>query len=317
MEITLHLGAHRTASTSFQHYMRKNGARLAAFGIGFWGPQQTRKGLMEGIFPSPGTVPAEQQAERERCRIALAIAKAEEAGFTRLIISDENLIGTPRRNLRDMRLYPGIGERMARYGDALDGRVVRAVLSIRAQDAWWDSTIAFAVARGAQLPPAAELRHIASSPRSWQDVITDLSCALPQVELKVILHEAFASMPERRLAAMMRCADLPRAHAREWLNRSPDLSELRQALLDRGSDPALLPAGDGPWQPFGHEERAVLREAYADDLFWLRAGAGGLATLTEEHGPDQAGQTPLAGAQIRGRRYDQEGARRLAQAGGS
>ena len=315
MEITLHLGAHRCATTSFQWYMHKNGARLAALGIAYWGPQQMRMGLLAGVFPSPGPVPAAKQAARARGRIALALAKAEEAGIQHLIISDENMIGAPRRNLRDMRLYPGIGERMARYCDALGGRAMRAVLSVRAQDAWWASNIAFSVARGAKLPSRMQLAHIAASPRNWRDAITDLSCALPQAQLMVMPHEVFASVPERRLALMLNCADMPRAHAREWLNRSPSLPTLRAALMDRGSNPELLPQGDGLWQPFAREECAALREAYADDLYWLRAGADGLATLIEEYGQGQAGQTPPVIIQTRGREHDQEGARRLAQAG--
>ncbi len=316
MEITLHLGAHRSASTSFQHYMRKNRARLLASGIGFWGPQQMRKGLLEGVFPRPGPMPAADQAARARGRIALAIAKAEEAVIKRLVISDENMIGTPRRNLRDMRLYPGIGERMARYGDALGDQVTCVALSIRAQDAWWASSIAFAVARGAQVPTRTELAHIACSPRSWRDVVTDLACALPQAEILVMPHEAFASVPEQRLSAMLGCTEVPRAHAREWLNRAPDLSALRRVLSDRGSDPALLPPGDGAWQPFGREECAAMREAYLDDLFWLRAGADGLATLTEKPGPDQVGQTPPALSQTGEQGHDRQGTRRLAQTGG-
>lgn len=315
MEITLHLGAHRCASTSFQWYMRKNAVRLAASGIGFWGPQQTRMGLLEGVFPSPGPLSAAKQATRAKGRLALALAKVEDTGIQHLIISDENLIGAPRRNLRDMRLYPGIGERIARYCDALDGQTVRAAISVRAQDAWWASNIAFAVARGAQLPSRMQLAHIAASPRNWRDAITDLACALPEAQLIVMPHEIFASVPERRLAMMLNRADMPRAHAREWLNRSPDLPALRAALAERGSNSELLPQGEGPWQPFGREECAALREAYADDLYWLRAGADGLATLIEEHGQDQAGQTPPVIVQTRGQEYDQEGARGLAQAG--
>jgi hypothetical protein len=315
MEITLHLGAHRSASTSFQYYMRKNRVRLAASGIGVWGPPQTRNGLMEGVLPRSGLMSAPQQAERARGRIALALSQAEKAGLTRLVVSDENMIGTPRGNLRDMRLYPGIGERMARYGEAFGGRITRIALSLRAQDTWWASSIAFAVVRGGRVPSQTQLAHIAAGPRSWRDVITDLACALPEAKLLVMPHEAFASLPERRLMALLGVEDTPRAHAREWLNRAPDLRALRQALSDRGGDPAMLPAGEGAWQPFSREERAALREAYADDLFWLRAGADGLAILTEEAGCDQVGQTPPIRPETRGRDHDQEGARRVAQAG--
>ncbi|HEY9039894.1 MAG TPA: hypothetical protein VIN05_13240 [Roseovarius sp.] len=315
MDITLHLGAHRSASTSFQYYMRENSARLAASGIGYWGPQELRTGLLQGVFPSPGPVPAEKQLRRARGRILLQIAKCEDAGIRQLVISDENMIGAPRGCLRDMRLYPAIGERMARHGAAFGSHVTRAVLSIRAQDAWWRSAIAFGVARGARVPTAAELAHIAAGMRSWRDVITDLACALPQAQLLILPHECFAALPERRLAAMLDRESVPQTHAREWLNRAPDLPALRAALIAREGDASALPPGDGLWQPFSGAERAAMREAYADDLFWLRSGADGLATLIEEPGPDQAGQTPQVEAQTRGQGHDEEGARRMAQAG--
>ncbi len=316
MDITLHLGAHRSASTSFQHYMRKNAARLAASGTGFWGPKEVRKGLLQGVFPSPGPMPAEKQFQRARGRILLQIAKCEKVGMRRLVISDENMIGAPRGCLRDMRLYPAIGERMARHGEAFGGLVTRVVLSIRAQDTWWRSTIAFGVGRGAHVPTAAELAHVASGMRGWRDVITDLACALPQARLLILPHERFAALPERRLAAMLGREGVPQTHAREWLHRSPDLPALRAALIARGEDAGALPPSDGLWQPFSMAERAAMREAYADDLFWLRAGADGLATLIEEPGSDQAGQTPQVEAQTRGQGHDEEGARRMAQAGG-
>lgn len=107
----------------------------------------------------------------------------------------------------------------------------------------------------------------------------------------------------------------PQGHAREWLNRAPDLPELRAILRDGGAEVDALPEGDGYWQPFSGAERAALREACADDLFWLRAGADGLATLIEEPRQDQAVQTPRVRAQTRGREHDQEGAGRMAQAG--
>lgn len=317
MEIILHLGAHRSASTSFQYYLRKNGARLAAAGIGVWGPPQTRNGLMEGVLPRPGLMSPPAQVQRAMGRLSLALSDAEAAGMAQLIVSDENMIGTPRSTLRDARLYPAIGERMARYGAAFGGRVSRVALSIRSQDAWWASCIAFAVSRGAQVPSRRKLARIAADPRRWRDVIHDLRCALPGVDILVMPHESFAARPEARLRGMTGIAEAPLGHAREWLNRAPNLHALRQVVGDRGGDASIFPAGDGPWQPFTSEERAALREAYLDDLFWLRSGADGLAFLTEETRAEQAGITPPLRADTRGRHDDQQGARRVAQAGRS
>lgn len=308
MDILLHLGAHRTASTSFQYYLRRNAARLEANGTAVWGPQVTRKGLLTGALPVPGLMSAAEQFKRARGRVSLALAKAEGTGARRVVIADENLIGAPRRNLRDMRLYPGAGERMARYHGVFGGRLRRVVFSIRSQDAYWNSSLAFSVARGGYVPGAVERAHIAGNTRGWRDVITDIACALPGVEIIVAPYEAFGGLPEHKLALLLgdEVGEMPRGHAREWLNPSPDLPALRAALQARGADVRQLPEGEGSWQVFSDAERAALREAYDDDLFWLRAGADGLATLTEKTDLAGAGITPPATVLTRGKENDRQ-----------
>ena len=89
-----------------------------------------------------------------------------------------------------------------------------------------------------------------------------------------------------------------------WANHSPDLPALRRVLDARGEDPARLPDGGGRWMPFSQAQSRALRETYADDLFWLRAGADGLATLTEEDGSTHKGPIPARSDDKRGRRHD-------------
>jgi len=54
MDVILHIGAHRTATTTFQKYMRSRSAEFAARGVAFWGPLRTRRGLFAGLLPEPG-----------------------------------------------------------------------------------------------------------------------------------------------------------------------------------------------------------------------------------------------------------------------
>ncbi len=68
MELILHIGAHRTATTTFQHYMRGQSNDLSRTGISFWGPARTRTGLFHGMFPGGGV------AERERRRVVGRVA---------------------------------------------------------------------------------------------------------------------------------------------------------------------------------------------------------------------------------------------------
>jgi hypothetical protein len=306
MDIILHLGAHRTATTSLQRYAPGQAKDLAVQGVAFWGPPDTRGGFLTGVIPAPRSQPDAAQVARARGRIALRMAQARAAGATRLVVSDENMIGAPRACLRCHRLYPAAGERVARFGHAFGGRIARAVLSIRAQDAWWGSVLAYAVARGHRLPSAADLDRLVTAGRHWRDVIADLACALPGAEIVILPHEQFAARPAARLAWMTGGPDTGSDAGAEWRGRAPDLDALRRAVAARGGDAARLPAGAGRWHPFSAAQAAALKEAYEDDLFWLRAGADGLAVLAGETGPLSAGQQPRDGQPTRGQDHDIE-----------
>ncbi|WP_317055104.1 hypothetical protein [Roseovarius rhodophyticola] len=311
MDIQLHLGAHRTANTSFLHYLSENNDSLRQSGLAVWGPKQTRDGLLTGVIPVEGRRTPAEQLERAKSRIALNLAEAEASGAHTVLVTDENMIGATRRNLRDERLYAAIGERMARFFEAFDGRISSVSLSIRSQDTYWASSLAFAVARGHRLPSARVLRHLSRSTRTWRDVITDLACALPGISINVLPFETFAGVPEARLKAVTGLTEVPRRASREWLNRSPELRVLRKLINDRGGDSSFLPNGTGRWHPFNTEQVSALREAYADDFFWLRAGAEGLATLTEKTWPETKRFEPQEAKMTRGRHHGKEH-RRLA-----
>lgn len=307
MDVILHIGAHRAASTSFQAYLRANAAALEGQGLCFWGPRRTRSGLFAGIIPTNGSPRLERQARMAKGRIALQIERMKIRGMGRLIVTDENMIGAPRRNLRDTMLYRGAGERMARHAEAFGGRITRVVLSIRAFDRYWPSALAYGIARGHALPEPGMLEAISVQKRGWRDIITDLSCALPGVELLVLPHETYGGLPEQRLHIMTAGAvAAPLFQHRLWLNRGPDMAALRQCLVLRGQDPAALGPGEGRYDPFNATQKSRLRELYQDDLFWLAAGADGLATLMTEKTCDQTGTSPQHDPLTRGQDNDQQ-----------
>lgn len=302
MDVILHIGAHRSGTTTFQRYLRDSHAALKARQTGFWGPMRVRRSVFPGLFPGPGAACGRNLAARAEGRVRMQLAQARAAGLRQLLVSDENMIGSARQCLRARSLYPAIGERMARIGSAFDGQIKRVVLSLRAPDLWWASAAAYTVGRGHPVPDAEACDAIARNPRSWRDVVTDLACALPGAEIRVTPFEQFAGRPGALFTA---CTDrsAPLAEAR-WLNRAPDISSLRETLAERGEDPALLPAASGRWQPFDTAQAAALRERYADDLFWLAAGADGLATLTEDPSRRRAGPSLPPGAMREGHAYD-------------
>lgn len=308
MDIILHLGAHRTGSTSFQHYLRGNRARLVEDGTAIWEPHMLRRGLMDGLFARPRLLNGRDLQRRAMGRVRLHAAQAERTGIQRLLVSEENMIGAPRACLRAALLYPAIGERLSRLDAAFEGRITRVVMIVRALDLWWSSVAAYGVGRGHDLPDEGRLAAVACAPRSWRDVITDMACAVPNAEIRVLPFEQFAGQSDKILAhATGRMA--PAAHAESWLNKSPDTAMLRAKMAEYGIEAEDLPAhlvqGTGRWNPFTAAQSAALREAYADDMMWLTAGADGLAILTEDSSRKRAGFSLPAGALTKGQTNDQ------------
>lgn len=300
MDVILHLGAHRTGTTTFQHYARDRTDALGQHGIGYWGPVRVRRSVFPGLFRS-GPTPVSRRAEG---RVQLLTANAEARGLEKLLVSDENMPGTCQMAFRQATLYPAAGDRLARLGAAFGGRVTRAVLSIRTLDLWWASAAALTLARGHRVPDPDRFARIAQSSRSWRAVITDLACALPDTEICVMPFERFAARPQ---AILQQATDLALAPDSQtgWLNRSLPLERLRDSLTERGSDPSVLPQGQGRWQPFTASQVTRLRETYADDLLWLAAGADGLARLTQDDTRKRAGPSLPAGPITKGQANDQ------------
>ncbi|SMX49483.1 hypothetical protein [Maliponia aquimaris] len=310
MDVILHAGAHRTGTTSFQSYLRANRTRLQGQGIGFWGPWRTRTGLLDSVAARPESAEA---AQRAAGRVALNLEGSRRQGVSALVVTDENMIGALRRGLRARALYPGIGERMARLHGAFGGPT-RIVLQIRALDDWWTSALTWAVPRGEGLPRPDTLEAISRGTRGWRDVITDLACACPGTQILVTEFDTFAARPDRLLAAMTGRRSLPPALPGAFHdNRRPGRDALCEVLTARGTPAdrlSAVPPG-GAWALFDDRQAARLRETYADDLFWLRAGADGLATLTEDPAPARPRLNLAAAAKLRGTDDDRP-ARKLA-----
>jgi len=311
MDVILHLGAHRCATTSFQNYLRLNSDGLLAQGVGFWGPRRTRNGLFRGILPGPCVATGRDLHRRGVGRVRMHLARSAGLGVKSLLVSDENMLGTMRENLRLGDLYCGTGERLARYGEAFGGQITTVVLNIRSLDSYWGSVLGYGLIRGRGLPEPGLLQRLATNRRSWRDVITDMACALPDAQIWVLPFETFAGRPEAQLAAIARI-NAPKFHSREWLNPTLRLPQMRKLASELGEN-WRLPEGDGRWQPFSPSETAMLREAYADDLMWLASGADGLARLMPDPDKKQAGKTPPMTDMTRGRTDDQQ-ERRVARA---
>ena len=271
MDIILHLGAHRTGTTSFQTYLRKHRTILGMRGIGFWGPWRTRDGLLQSVFEPNLT---EDQRKRGVGRLRMALSQSRNSGVKTLVVSDENMLGSMRLCLRSRRMYPNLDQRLPLLTEAF-GEIHAVSLQIRRLDDWWASSIAYLIQRGVPLPQASVLEEIAQSGSGWRAVIQEISHACPDVQICVTTYDDFADRPNRLLSQICESAGMPPARRGEfWRNRQLGRADLREVLAERGEDPEAIPLASGAFMPFSKQQQNAMRETYSDDLFWLQAGAG-------------------------------------------
>jgi len=308
LEILLHIGAHRTATTTLQRMMGQGRPAMQDTGLAYWGPKRCRGGLFDGLYGATVALPPRRPGRALR-RVALQAKMAEDAGAALLFVSEENMLGTMRRNIEAQRLYPGAGDRVAGFAAGFAGLGLTIGLSIRCYDAYWASCLGWRMQRGGPLPRPALCDRLVTQPRRWRHVIAELAQGLPGARITVWTHETMAGQPAALVERLTGCRIAPQA-AGAWRNPTPSLTHLRGYLDDIGADPALARGTGGRFMPFDADQRRALRDQYAEDLAWLAAGAGGLAEYLDEAGA----RTLRPTGQGRGRSDDGQPGR-LAQSG--
>lgn len=291
MDINLHIGVHRTASTTLQRFLDRNTAVLHQSGVEAWTPARTRKGLFSGLFERPEdmTDEIERRGNRSCGLISIELERARRLGRISLLISDENMVGSARNNLRQQQLYPLLGGRLQRLRPAFGGKLRRIGLSIRSYDTYWASCLAFGLTQGFRLPLLADLDRYVTQPRRWRDLIREVAATFPGVEILVWPFERFAGQPDAQLSFLTGgfTPALPMAGARDWNNPSPRYEKLQMLLTQREDDAfgQNLINKSGRWMPFDAAQCMAMRAQYGVDLDWLRRGADGLAQFIEKPGP--------------------------------
>jgi hypothetical protein len=292
MDVILQCGAHRTGAAGVEDYLRRHAPVLRASGVELCASREVHRALSPAaVAPAcPTARRLGSSAERTEARVALLRQRAGVRGADALWLCAPSLLGGLQRVVESGALYPDAAGNVAAAAARLAPSRITLLFSIRSLERFWISALAQAVAAGAPVPDRTALRAIALSKRSWRDVICDIAEAAPTASIKVLPFEMFRARPERFASAALG-TDFPLDTARTRLNRAPSLPDLRRKLAERGDAHNALPFGMGPWNPFCAEELAALREAYADDMMWLTAGAGGMAQLTEDDPDTRAGSS--------------------------
>ncbi|MEM9582570.1 MAG: hypothetical protein AAGA08_05580 [Pseudomonadota bacterium] len=313
MDICLHLGAHRTASTSLQVFLNANRQSLARQHTSMWGPGRTRSGLFAGLVRDPNLLQAEdhEMAARSIGRIKVELQRVENNAMRRLLISEENMMGTMGHNFKRMRLYPQVAKRLARFAPAFEGYPLRVGLAIRSYDSYWASALAFRIKAGDDLPHEDLLDKLTTQPRRWRHVVQDIADVFPLAELVVWPFEAWSNQPQMQLSALTGRRGMARMKGGGATNNaSLTACEVGEIARERGQTEVaeVLESKIGRYQPFGPDQIHKLRQDYATDIDWLINGSDGLATYY-----DPTGETSGGPLDARGSDYDEES--RMGQAG--
>ncbi len=310
MDVILHVGAHRTGTTTLQRFLKANSEHLAGEQIGFWGPDKTRDGLFSGLIKAPNRITDDdlRRGKRATGLIKIELERASQSGLHSVIISEENMIGSMENNINTRRLYSQTRARLERFQDGFGFQCARILLTTRSYDRYWASVLGYYIKAGHGLPSATVIDALAEQPVRWSRVIRDIAAAFPEAEIIVSPFEAMIGLPEHQLASLTGyTVPGPFQAGREWHNAGPDRAQLVRLLEDQGNgaaDIARIGGGPGPWQPFNPAQVAVMRAAYGQDLAWLRAGADGMAIYIDS--PEALSAIEGGTGQKRGPNHDKE-----------
>lgn len=270
MDVLLHLGAHKTATTFLQMHWQACNPRAAQAGAFAPRLEEVRRRM----------TPAAQVSSRHTRHSATADAHQflDElaAGWHRVVISDENILGTSRGNFAGGALYGQARERLSAIHDLLGGRRTTVLLSVRSYADFLSSSYCEVLRHGKFAPFRSMLGRLDVAQRGWSDVVEDIAQALAGASILVWRYEDLEAIQPRLTETVLqvRAAEQPappKGRPRQSFTQqaidaataayeTDGVDAAGQALARaarRPRDPRLVKFD--PWSP---EERAALDAAY-------------------------------------------------------
>jgi hypothetical protein len=304
MDIVLHIGAHRTATTTLQVVCEQNAAQLRAEGIAIWTPRNLRcmapfrdapethlragRMRLPKLFQEPAGWLQQPDAGRwggeaarwaeARAAVADAIGRLAGRGARTLLMSEENMPGRLRDNLTRRRFYPDAALRLQAYAALLPAPPVRIGLGLRDYATYWVSAYLFA-ARRRRLPDFATIAAALAAATGWARLVQTCRETFPDAEICLWRYESAGSRPCEVVDALLgRPAAARRLNAGDWwLNAAPPIEGTASGLmrLFQPASPVLFP----------DEVAARLSAVYAAECEDLRRGLHGARLLFEADAP--------------------------------
>ena len=284
LDINIHIGAHKTASTHLQRLLLRNAARLSAKGCAYFGPNRLRHDLR--LPPLCVDRPAN---ERVIAPLVSDLRNAAARGQN-LVVSEENILGTTRADIiaRADRLYPDADGQIARFLRLVGGRNATLYMAVRSPLSFINSAYVQQIKGGNLCDFETYVAGFDPPALRWSELVVRL-LACPGVGRLVIwrfedyaqvLPDILRHLLGAQAAAGLRLSSTPHQvgssaraieHARARLNADPALNPKTVVTEAEQLYPksAQWPGPDA----FGADVMAAGQQSYAHDLQALRAMA--------------------------------------------
>jgi len=270
MKIVLHLGGHRTGSTMVEQTLSQSIAARPDLGIAVWTPRVLREvpGFLEAeTFWDADGNPTDDEAAKRALKIqgqlTDMIGVERDKNTQTLVISEENIIGSMRRNFKFGRFYPRTDERQRAFARLFPFVPDVLALGVRNYASAWTSARDYAHQRGHERALKDEHRDaIPEKKRGWVEVVKGAQAAWPSAQMiawcQEDLHEharpivaALAGVDEADIVVPKRPVNAVRDSQRQAPIFTPDETAMMQTRYENHILRLQAAQHDVTWVPFG------------------------------------------------------------------
>ncbi|WP_162784766.1 hypothetical protein [Paracoccus suum] len=292
--IKLYLGAHKTATTHLQGILIKNADLLEAAGTSVTAPRQLRPDWLEMYFAAVRQqVKKPERGPRPDTRTALRRVMPEANDW---ILTDENIIGTPRQVLKDGGFYANTRQRLETLKEVFGDRQIEVYFSVRRYGDFFSSMYSEIVRNQGFIPAEEYAGAFDPMAWSWSSVIEPMVDVFGESAVTIWDFASFRDLlPD--LVNRLTGTDLGPRLVAEYAPEATRPS-LSQKTLDVLADlaPAIGPtnclplteminakyavaSGYAPGSPYPENERQRINARYLPDLESYKARWGGVNFL--------------------------------------
>lgn len=217
-QVYLHMGAHRTGSSSFQMCLGQNAAALrdAGFDVLYPGRDGADGGNLRLRLPAPRDNVENEGAIVERAQTRLT---AQLTGKPKIILSEENLPGL-MMGLFKGQFYADAEKRLTQLHGILPGPIKHLLFLVRPYDSFYASAWRLR-AQDRRMDPFDTVRHrFLSIDQGWHDLVATIKDTLKPEQMTVLDFRHRPSSPDL-VRLLVPELDIPLQEIEARVNTSP------------------------------------------------------------------------------------------------